>query len=42
VLATLAISGPAYRMDEEKIASFVTPLLGVTRQISTDLGFRGA
>ncbi len=40
VMATLAISGPTYRLEGETITTFITPLLQMTRQISADLGYR--
>lgn len=39
VIAALAISGPAYRLDTETVAGFVSPLRETTRRISADLGF---
>lgn len=39
VIGTIAISGPTYRLDEEKLAAFAAPLLEVTARVSRDLGF---
>ncbi|MCP5100617.1 MAG: IclR family transcriptional regulator [Chloroflexi bacterium] len=41
VIATLAITGPTYRLQEEAIKAFVEPLLQITQQISADLGYSG-
>ncbi|MCP4426604.1 MAG: IclR family transcriptional regulator [Chloroflexi bacterium] len=41
VVATLAISGPTYRLEDEAIMAFVEPLLHTTQQISADLGYSG-
>lgn len=40
VIGTLAISGPTYRLDAQKMAAFVAPLLAATAQIAADLGYR--
>ena len=41
VVATLAISGPTFRMGPGQIESFVEPLLATANTISGQLGYRG-
>jgi DNA-binding IclR family transcriptional regulator len=38
VLATVSVTGPTYRMDSDKIAAFVGPLLETASKISAQLG----
>lgn len=39
VVATIAVSGPTFRLTEERLPSFIEPLLRVTQRISTELGY---
>jgi DNA-binding IclR family transcriptional regulator len=38
VVATVSISGPTYRMEPDKIETFLEPLQATARKISTQLG----
>lgn len=41
VFATVSISGPTFRIGEEKMAAFIEPLLETTESISAEMGYRG-
>ncbi|HEX6385698.1 MAG TPA: IclR family transcriptional regulator [Anaerolineae bacterium] len=41
VVATIAISGPTFRIDAETVASFVEPLLQTAQTISAEMGYTG-
>lgn len=40
VVATIAVSGPTFRMTDDRLPSFIEPLLRTTRRISDELGFQ--
>lgn len=42
VIGTVSISGPTFRLDDERMCSFVTPLLTATKRISAELGYQGS
>jgi DNA-binding IclR family transcriptional regulator len=40
VVAAVSVSGPSYRLDEQRIRHLVAPLLASTAEISSRMGHR--